>query len=86
MGRQIGNMQVFCCGINLMFCIFAAPNQIKGRVAERLGRGLQNLVQQFKSARDLREKPLRYYRSGFLFVSNDDLKLYELAMKACREL
>ena len=25
----------------------------KGRVAERLGRGLQNLVQRFKSARDL---------------------------------
>ena len=24
-----------------------------GRVAERLGRGLQNLVQQFESARDL---------------------------------
>ncbi|MEN9331522.1 MAG: hypothetical protein RLZZ94_612 [Bacteroidota bacterium] len=28
--------------------------QLKGRVAERLGRGLQNLVQRFKSARDLR--------------------------------
>ena len=28
-----------------------------GRVAERLGRGLQNLVQQFESARDLQGKP-----------------------------
>lgn len=28
-----------------------------GRVAERLGRGLQNLVQQFESARDLNESP-----------------------------
>lgn len=27
-----------------------------GRVAERLGRGLQNLVQQFESARDLKGK------------------------------
>ena len=29
--------------------------QLKGRVAERLGRGLQNLVQRFKSARDLKK-------------------------------
>ena len=29
--------------------------KIKGRVAERLGRGLQNLVQRFESARDLTE-------------------------------
>jgi hypothetical protein len=27
---------------------------LKGRVAEWLGRGLQNLVQQFESARDLK--------------------------------
>jgi len=30
-----------------------------GRVAEWLGRGLQNLVQRFESARDLSEKHLR---------------------------
>ncbi len=34
------------------FIKFALPKQ-KGRVAEWLGRGLQNLVLRFKSARDL---------------------------------
>jgi hypothetical protein len=41
--NNIGDSQIF-----FMF----APLK-KGRVAERLGRGLQNLVQRFKSARDL---------------------------------
>lgn len=34
--------------------IFAVPN--RGRVAEWLGKGLQNLVQRFESARDLHLK------------------------------
>jgi hypothetical protein len=44
--------------------MFATPK--KGRVAERLGRGLQNLVQRFDSALDLR-KSLRN-AEGFLLV------------------
>ncbi len=35
-----------------------------GRVAERLGRGLQNLVQRFKSARDLKQSTLSRLRGG----------------------
>ncbi len=38
------------------FIIFAI-RLTQGPVAERLGRGLQNLVQRFESARDLNEKP-----------------------------
>lgn len=34
---------------------FALANRKKGRVAERLGTGLQNLLLRFKSGRDLRE-------------------------------
>ncbi len=32
------------------------PSEINGRLAERLGRGLQNLVQRFKSATDLQKR------------------------------
>src|ERR1041385_5392871 len=46
--------------------MFAALKYLlkKGRVAEWLGRGLQNLVQRFKSARDLRFT--FYFASAFL--------------------
>jgi hypothetical protein len=42
-----------------------------GRVAERLGRGLQNLVQQFESARDLNKNvPVPLRGTGiFVFVT-----------------
>ncbi len=39
----------------MIFCIFVAAN---GLVAERLGGGLQNRIQRFESARDLK-KPER---------------------------
>jgi hypothetical protein len=44
---------------------------LKGSVAEWLGRGLQNLVQQFESARNLNPEALRFrvfhlYTKGFL--------------------
>ena len=43
--------------------IFAPPD---GRLAERLGTGLQNLLQRFKSATDLKsESPVRCYEPGF---------------------
>ena len=38
-----------------------------GRVAERLGRGLQNLVQRFESARDLKE--LWWIQGSFCFTT-----------------
>ena len=53
---------------------------LKGRVAERLGRGLQNLVQRFKSARDLKN-PFKKLE-GFLFYllnSLKDKKLVQIA-------
>ncbi len=53
----MNNMQVsknFCLQ-HRNFVSFA-PAVKNGRVAERLGRGLQNLVQQFESARDLGKK------------------------------
>lgn len=37
-------------------------------MAERLGRGLQNLVQRFKSARDLKIKPLSIQLGEGFFV------------------
>ena len=40
----------------------------KGRVAERLGRGLQNLVQRFESARDLKQKMPPRNRGHFYFA------------------
>ncbi len=40
-----------------IFLTFGIPRR-KGRVAERLGRGLQNLVQRFESARDLQITPV----------------------------
>ncbi len=58
--------------------MFAPP--LKGRVAERLGRGLQNLVQRFKSARDLKN-PFKKLE-GFLFYllnSLKDKKLVQIA-------
>ena len=40
-------------------------------MAERLGKGLQNLVQRFESARDLQKKPcFGFAKIGFLFVLN----------------
>ena len=47
-----------------------------GRVAERLGRGLQNLVQQFESARDLNKNPsFNEVESGvFRFLASSLLK------------
>jgi hypothetical protein len=39
-----------------------------GPVAERLGRGLQNLVQRFESARDLKENPCEFSQGFFVFV------------------
>ena len=44
----------------------------KGRVAEWLGRGLQNLVQRFESALDLRFKPFSaMLEKGFFFYSGN---------------
>lgn len=45
-----------------------------GRVAEWLGRGLQNLVQQFKSARDLRVRAPQFWGAflfGLIFLTFD---------------
>jgi hypothetical protein len=42
-----------------------APVQKQGRVAEWLGRGLQNLVQRFESARDLKAIASRHESVGF---------------------
>jgi hypothetical protein len=39
-----------------------------GRVAERLGRGLQNLLQRFESARDLNLKKIPLKRDFFIFT------------------
>lgn len=41
--------------INEKKTIFGFRKSKNGRVAERLGRGLQNLVRRFESAPDLRE-------------------------------
>ena len=38
----------------------------KGPVAERLGRGLQNLVQRFESARDLQKPPTNFVGGFFI--------------------
>ncbi len=46
-----------------------APLQTNGPVAERLGRGLQNLVQRFKSARDLQKKQKSVPKDWLLFFN-----------------
>ena len=48
--------------------------QLKGRVAEWLGRGLQNLVQQFESARDL-EGAGKFSSSFFMDLNTSELHL-----------
>ncbi len=48
----LGNILSITFLLSFTFYTFAI-RFTKGRVAERLGRGLQNLVQRFESARDL---------------------------------
>jgi hypothetical protein len=46
------------------------PLKNDGFVAERLGTGLQNLLQRFESARNLKTKALRIFRGAFLFSAH----------------
>ena len=54
---------------NLILIVIFAALKRKGRVAEWLGRGLQNLVQRFESALDLKLKYLKrkkaYYHGSY---------------------
>ena len=45
---------------------FAFPND--GALAERLGTGLQNLLQRFDSARHLQKMPLNLFQGHLLFL------------------
>jgi hypothetical protein len=48
------------------YLLFLQPYK-KGPVAEWLGSALQKLLQRFESARDLKQKPLKF-QGFFLFV------------------
>ena len=48
--------------------IFAIPKRKNGALAERLGTGLQNLLERFDSARHLQKRPLRHFRGRFVFM------------------
>ena len=46
-------------------CLYLQSQYGNGALAERLGTGLQNLLQRFDSARHLKKMPLRYLRGIF---------------------
>ena len=52
---------------------FAFPND--GALAERLGTGLQNLLQRFDSARHLKEMPLELLQGHLLYKIDTELGL-----------
>lgn len=52
---------------------FAFPND--GALAERLGTGLQNLLQRFDSARHLKKMPLRVSQGRLLYKFDTELIL-----------
>ncbi len=57
---------------------FAFPND--GALAERLGTGLQNLLQRFDSARHLKKMPLELLQGHLLYKIDTELILKSLSM------
>ena len=57
---------------------FAFPND--GALAERLGTGLQNLLQRFDSARHLQKMPLNLFQGHLLYKIDTELILKSLSM------